>query len=84
MLVERVKASYDLLLPVINPQCACARVTVVYPAHAARAGYMCDRGCCPFMYVHVCIYVSDHPKSLNGTLAVDELFQTLVVDFLSN
>ena len=34
------------------------------------------------MYVR--IYVSAPPKSLNGTLAVDSSFQTLVVDFSSN
>ena len=34
--------------------------------------------------VHLCTYVCDAKKSLNGTLAVDSPFQILRVDFLSN
>ena len=32
----------------------------------------------------VCIFVCDPKKHLNGTLAVNSPFQTLVVDFSSN
>ena len=44
---------------------------------------LCDRCCCPFIYIIcICGYVTQ--KNLNGTLAVDSHFQTLVVDFSSN
>ena len=39
------------------------------------------------VHLYVWLYVSIHvtcQKSLNGTLAFDLCFQTLVVDFLSN
>ena len=53
-----------------------------YPACACtNRGYVIGIG----VHLHVCIsmYVTP-PKSLNGTLAVDSPFQTLVVDYSSN
>ena len=39
--------------------------------------------CSVLVSIFICIYVCDS-NSLNGTLAVDSHFQTLVVDFSSN
>ena len=59
----------------------CSSYEVVLPQIIVSRG-LCDRGWCPFIYMY---YVYMRPqKSLNGTLAVNSPFQTLVVDFSSN
>ena len=55
----------------------------VYVIGAGAHLYVC-LFICMYVCMYVCIYVCDQKKSLNGTLAVDSPFQTLVVDFSSN